>query len=157
MINPIYLGIPIAAGLAAAWMWPDESAVPLGDDAIVESAYRSGDGHFYVDAKINGASIRFLVDTGASAIALSKKDAAKANIDISNEKFEVVGQGASGIVRGVRLDIEKVELGRIVEEDIEAAVIEGSDVSLLGAPFLRKIDEIVIRGDKMEFRDRPKT
>lgn len=154
MIHPFYLALPVAAGLAAAAFWPQ--AAPADDlgDMTVETVYRSKDGHFYVDAKINDTDIRFLVDTGSSAVALSERDARRAKLDLPSKRYSVIGQGASGVVRGVRFDLDSVQLGKIREENIDAAVVEGATVSLLGAPFLRKIDEIVIRGDRMEFRDK---
>src|SRR5688500_6079381 len=54
---------------------------------------RSADGHFYVDAQVNGARIRFLVDTGATFVALTAADARRAGIVAQSERVKAIGAG----------------------------------------------------------------
>ena len=61
---------------------------------------RSGDLHYYADAKVNGRQVHFMVDTGSSETALTEADAKSAGIAVDPGKYEVIGEGASGIVRG---------------------------------------------------------
>lgn len=113
---------------------------------------REHDGHFYADAEVNGQSIRFLVDTGASGIALSRADARRAGIGISIGMPEVVGEGASGDVRGEHVTVDRLSLGSAEAENLSAVVLDKGERSLLGQSFLRKFDSVEIRGDTMVLR-----
>ena len=64
-----------------------------GREVVIE---RKSDGHFYADAMVNGQLVRFLVDTGATGVALTAKDARHVGIFFSPGEFTVVGKGASG-------------------------------------------------------------
>ena len=111
--------------------------------------HREYDGHFYADTQINGTSIRMLVDTGASGIALSRDDARKAGIGISIGMPNVVAEGAGGDVRGEVVTIDRVALGGETAESVSAVVLDGGIKSLLGQSFLAKFDSVEIRGDTM--------
>src|SRR4029453_11500450 len=54
---------------------------------------RSYDGHFYADARVNGATVHFLIDTGATGIALSADDARRAGLAFDSNQAEVIGSG----------------------------------------------------------------
>ena len=113
---------------------------------------RAPDGHFYADATVNGAPVRFLVDTGASGIALSHADAVRAAISLSPDMVDVVGRGASGDIRGEYVRVDRLELGNESADGIVAAVLEGGDQSLLGQIFLKRFDSVEIEGDIMTLR-----
>jgi aspartyl protease family protein len=113
---------------------------------------REPDGHFYADTLINGASIRMLVDTGASGIALSRDDARRAGIGISIGMPNVVGQGAGGDVHGEMVMLDRVSLGGESASAMPAIVLDGGDQSLLGQAFLGKFASVEIRGDTMVLR-----
>lgn len=113
------------------------------------SLAKAPDGQFYVDADVNGHSTHFLVDTGANEIALSETDARAAGIPVNPSDYEQIGEGASGIVTGQHVTIGRLELGGIREKDVDAVVVRGTTVSLLGQPFLSRLDEIVIRKNEM--------
>ncbi|HEY0629087.1 MAG TPA: TIGR02281 family clan AA aspartic protease [Sphingomicrobium sp.] len=130
----------------------DENSSADDSDSDVIVLERSGDGHFYADAEINGQSIRMLVDTGASAIALSRDDAQRAGIGVSIGMPEVVGQGASGDVHGEVVTIDRVALGDKEAESVTAVVLDGGETSLLGQSFLSKFDSVEITGDVMVLR-----
>jgi aspartyl protease family protein len=110
---------------------------------------RQSDGHFYADARINGTSIRMLVDTGASTIALSRDDARRAGIGISIGMPTVVGRGASGDVKGEYVTLDRVSLGGESAEGVSAIVLDGGEKSLLGQSFLSKFESVEIKGDTM--------
>ena len=124
--------------------WPGSS------DAI--ELRREPDGHFYADVEINGTPIRALVDTGASGIALSRDDARRAGIGISIGMYEVVGQGASGEVRGERVTLDRVTLGSETAENMTGIVLDSGNLTLLGQSFLSHFDTVEIQGDKMVLR-----
>ncbi|NUT01576.1 MAG: TIGR02281 family clan AA aspartic protease [Sphingomonas sp.] len=155
MIERAIFLFTVAGGAALGIFWPLHKAeTPAAASSALEvTLERSSDRHFYADAGVNGNSIRFLIDTGASEIALSEEDARKAGITVDPAKYELIGQGASGMVRGQYVKLAKLEVGAIHETDVEAVVVQGANVSLLGQPFLEDIDEIVIRKDEMVLRD----
>ena len=113
---------------------------------------REGDGHFYADVRINGAPIRMLIDTGASSIALSREDAQMAGLATSIGMTDVVGEGASGEVHGQWVRLDRVELGPLSANGLDAAILDGGQQSLLGQSFLRKFGKVQIEDDKMVLR-----
>ena len=80
----------VAIGLALpSGKRPVEAAAVASDGTIRETLLeREGNGHFYVHAKVNGELVRFLVDTGASGVALTEKDARRVGIEFSPGEFE---------------------------------------------------------------------
>ena len=110
---------------------------------------REWDGHFYADTQINGTSIRMLVDTGATTIALSREDARRAGLGISIGMPNVVGSGASGDVKGEYVTLERVSLGGETAQGVSAIVLDGGQKSLLGQSFLSKFASVEIKGDTM--------
>jgi len=113
---------------------------------------RSFDGHFYADARVNGATIHFLVDTGATGIALSAGDAQRAGLAFDSSQAEVIGTGASGQVRGHWVKLNRVELGLKSVNDTPAVILEGGDRSLLGQTFLAQFGSLEIHKDTMVLR-----
>ena len=95
-------------------------------------ADRQPDGHFYADVRINGNMVHMLVDTGATGIALSRDDARTAGLAPSIGMSDVVGEGADGAVRGEYVRLDRVELGPLSAEGMNAVVLNGGQQSLLG-------------------------
>jgi aspartyl protease family protein len=149
----------IAGGATLGVFWPlhkgeSPAAAPSALEVTLE---RNSDRHFYADANVNGQSVHFLVDTGASEIALTEEDARKVGIAVDPQKYELIGQGASGMVRGQYIELNKVDLGGIQQSGAKAVVVQGASVSLLGQPFLENVDEIVIRKGEMTLRTQAKS
>ena len=113
---------------------------------------RSPDGHFYADVEVNGQRIHFLVDTGASVIALSRDDARRAGLAPSISMPQVVGDGASGDVRGEIVTLDRVALGPNTATGLTAVVLDTGSQSLLGQSFLSKFASVEIRNDRMILR-----
>ena len=130
--------------------WSDEPKVSTQEGTV--ELERSSDGHFYADVQINGASVRMLVDTGASGIALSREAARSAGVATSIGMNDVVGQGASGDVRGEWVKLDDVTLGHKSVDGLEAVVLNGGETSLLGQQFLSKFESVEIRDDRMVLR-----
>lgn len=111
---------------------------------------REPDGHFYADATVASYRARFLVDTGASIVALTGADAEAMGLDWSEDDLRPIGRGASGTVYGVPVRLDRVELGGFEATDVDAAIIpQGLDVSLLGQSFLSRVSDVRIDGDRM--------
>ncbi|WP_136162998.1 retropepsin-like aspartic protease family protein [Sphingomonas flavalba] len=114
---------------------------------------RDPDGHFYVDARVDGQPVRFLVDTGASLVALTVDDARRIGLNFSPAEFAVVGRGASGAVRGKPVVLDRIAVAGGEARQVRAAIIgEGLDVSLLGQSFLSRVGSVAIDGDRMTLR-----
>lgn len=111
---------------------------------------RGSDGHFHATVEVNGVPIRFMVDTGASGIVLSRRDAEKIGLDPGNLAYLGTALTANGRVAtaGVRLGL--VRLGSFTDTGVPASVTEGAlDTSLLGMDYLDRFANIVISGDTM--------
>ena len=155
MIERVLFLATIAGGATLGIFWPlHKSEAPASATTALEvTLERNSDRHFYADAEVNGKPVRFLVDTGASEIALTEDDARKVGIEVDPSKYELIGQGASGIVRGQYVDLDQIDLHGLRESNAKAVVVQGANISLLGQPFLENIDEIVIRKGEMLLRD----
>jgi aspartyl protease family protein len=114
---------------------------------------RQGNGHFYVDAEVNGGElVHFLVDTGASSVALTMEDAKRLGVGFSPSEFTVIGTGASGEVRGQMVTLSRVSVQGREVRDVNGAIIEGLTTSLLGQSYLSRIGSIEMSGDYLTLR-----
>jgi aspartyl protease family protein len=98
-------------------------------------------GHFVVDGQINGGAVRFLVDTGATAVSLSSADATRLGIDYRKGQPGSMGT-ANGTVAAYRVKLDTVRVGDIVVNNVDAAVMEGNQMpfALLGMSFLNRME-----------------
>jgi len=111
---------------------------------------RSPDGHFYAEAQVNGARVRFMVDTGASVVALTPADAQRAGIALPDTRARA--RGAGGEIEVIPVSIDRIALGPLEARSVRGAVADGLPVSLLGQSFLGQIGTVEIRGDAMVLR-----
>ena len=100
-----------------------------------------GRGHFQVEARVDGRSIDFLVDTGASSIALRESSAAKLGIHPSARDYTIKMQTANGVGKAARVQLDRVEVNGITVRDVEALVVpdEALSTNLLGMTFLSRV------------------
>jgi len=97
-------------------------------------------GHFMADGQINGGAIRFLVDTGATAIAIPASDAERLRIDYRKGRRGTT-QTAAGPAPVWVVTLDSVRVGGIEVQNVEAIVIEqGLSVALLGNTFLNRME-----------------
>jgi aspartyl protease family protein len=114
---------------------------------------RSADGHFYADAVINGATIRVLVDTGATTVALSRADAQAAGLQFSEGDFIGTAQTAGGDIKLKPVTLDRVGIGAVEARNVDAVVVDSKmNVSLLGQSWLRRVGNVQIAGDRMVLR-----
>jgi aspartyl protease family protein len=142
-------GKPKAIAAAPPPLVAGETARDTPRETVLE---RGGNGHFYTVADVNGEPIKFVVDTGATVVALTMSDARRIGINFDPGSFEVVGSGASGDVRGTEVLLKDVVLDGKRVSDIHALVLEGLTISLLGQNYLRHLDNVSISGDTMKLR-----
>ena len=92
---------------------------------------------------MNSGYVDFLVDTGASAVALTESDARKAGLRPSDLHYNVPISTAGGRNYAARVTLDQVSLGGIMLRDVEALVVkEGLEVSLLGMTWLGQLQEV---------------
>lgn len=97
-------------------------------------------GHYVVDGSINGAAMRFLVDTGATLISLGAADARRAGIDYLKGAPGMT-QTANGVTRVWKVKLASVKLGGIALSEVDAAVHEQDmPIVLLGMSFLNRME-----------------
>jgi len=123
---------------------------PAGNGSARREIARAPDGHFYLDAQVNGAQVRFLVDTGASMVALTSADAQRAGIALPSERASA--RGAGGEVEVMPVTIERIAAGPLAARDVRAAIVPRLEVSLLGQSFLERVGSVEISGDTMVLR-----
>jgi aspartyl protease family protein len=122
-----------------------------GDEVVLD---RQGDGHFYAETTANGAPVRFLVDTGASVVALTAADAQRLGLFWNYNELQHVGRGVSGDVMGKPVEIRELRLGGLVAQNVRAVIIpDGLDVSLLGQSYLSGVGQVTINGNKLTLRN----
>jgi aspartyl protease family protein len=98
-------------------------------------------GHFEVEARVDGRRLEFLVDTGASHIALRESEAARLGIYPRPSDYTVRVSTANGVTKAAMVRLGSVEIGDIVVRDVPAIVHsdEGLSVNLLGMSFLSRV------------------
>ncbi len=108
------------------------------------------DGHFHLTLTINDRPIDFLVDTGASDIVLTRKDAARVGFDPNRLDYWGMANTANGTVRLATIRLETVRLGEFIDKNIRASVNKAPmEKSLLGMRYLSKFRAIEISDDQM--------
>lgn len=128
---------PAEAARADSLHVANADPAPAGLHATIRKA---ADGQYWAQGQVNGASVRFLVDTGSSAVALTPGDARKLGIDMGalNYGYRVVTAGGSTRAAAVKLASVTVAGARL--NDVQALVIEkGLDTSLLGMSYLGRL------------------
>ncbi len=103
-------------------------------------------GHFIIAAQINGVSIDFLLDTGATEIAFSKKDAQLIGFNMKSLKYNMPILTANGTSHSARVKIDTIEFGPIYMKSLNAHVVGGQmEGSLLGMNFLKRLSGYEVR------------
>ncbi len=114
---------------------------------------RSGDSHFYADTEVDGTNIRMMVDSGASIVALTRRDAEAIGIDVDSLPIGGMARTAGGDVPMRTVTLDSVVVEGIEVRRVPAAVIDADmGVSLLGQSFLSKLDAVNVEEDMMTLR-----
>lgn len=126
-----------------------------GASAGSVTLYVEANGYFYANGSINGLPVRFLVDTGATTIAINSKEAERLGIDYKRHGKAGVAGTAGGLVQMYAVKLPLVEIGAIRLHNVDAGVIEGHfpREALLGMSFLGRVD-MKRDGEKMELTQR---
>lgn len=111
---------------------------------------RGGDGHFHATIAVNGVPVRFVVDTGATDVVLSRRDAERVGIDLDRLRFSGRAMTANGPVATAQVRLGTVAFGDKVARDLPASVTDGAlGFSLLGMSYLNRFARIEIAGNRM--------
>ena len=112
---------------------------------------RDARGHFQVDGRIDGQRIAFMVDTGASVVALNETAAARFGLRPSPGEYKATVSTANGTVKAARARLAMVDLGGIIVRDVDAMVLpdEALSENLLGLSFLSKLKRFEYANGKM--------
>lgn len=103
--------------------------------------YANKDGHFFGDGSINGKPVKFLVDTGATAVSMSSAQARKLGIDYV-AGHEGASSTAGGMVKAWMVTLNSVKLGNLTLNQVEGTVIDGDSppMVLLGMSALNRLE-----------------
>jgi aspartyl protease family protein len=108
--------------------------------AASKAILKSPDGHFWADGEVGGHSVRFLVDTGATAVALTPADAVKLGVNPADLHYSYRVVTAGGQIRAASIRLSSITVAGARLDDVEALVIEkGLDTSLLGMTYLGRL------------------
>ena len=130
-----------------AQLFPNQIQMTVDGGLTVQA---SADGHFHIEAEINGARVDFLVDTGASDIVLSPRDAQRAGFVLNSLDYTRLYSTANGTGAGAPVTINTFKVGYAVFRGLPASVNSAAmDSSLLGMSFLRQFKSFYVDGDQL--------
>lgn len=115
-------------------------------------ALRTGpDGHVLVDGLVNDRSVRFLVDTGATAVVLNEATARRLGFNLSRQDFTHLTRTANGTVPVAPVRLGEVRIANIMLRDVQAIIVPGNalDGNLLGMTFLKRLRKFEFQGDSL--------
>jgi aspartyl protease family protein len=126
-----------------------------GDGAVTVTLIKSADGHFEAAGTVNGVSVDFLVDTGASTVVLTEDDAQRAGISPEGLVYSTPIMTANGAARAASVRLDTVSIGGIERHGLRALVARKGQLpsSLLGMDFLETLDGFNVRGDRLTLID----
>lgn len=145
-------GLIFVGAVAAVGLWQDirGSVLPqqmvIGDEGRIELP-RAPDGHYYVTLRLNDAPVRFVVDTGATSMVLTRAAAERAGIAPDDLHFLTEAMTANGMVQTSRVVLDRVALGPFEDLRVPAYVNDGEmENSLLGMSYLTRFSRLEISG-----------
>ncbi len=147
-------GVIFVGVIAGVGLWSDIRDDVMPRQSVVNSGTievpRGTDGHYHLVLMVNGTTIPFVVDTGASGIVLSQEDARRVGIDPGALAYAGSANTANGVVRTARSRVNQMQLGEIIDRDVTVYVNEGQmDGSLLGMDYLQRFSRIEIANGKL--------
>lgn len=146
----IFLG-----AIAVIGLWDDIRQTVQPRQAVFDAQGRvevpmARDGHYYLTLMVNDAAVKFVIDTGATGVVLSRKDAERAGFNLDDLQYYDRAMTANGEVFTAPVRLDRVALGAIEDRDLPAYVNKGDLFgSLLGMSYLRRWSKIEIGDSKM--------
>ncbi len=131
----------------AGELMPNRARINSDGNIIIRA---SEDGHFHIEAKVNGVAVNFMIDTGASDVVLTKHDASRIGINTNELNYSRTYKTANGATGGAAIKLNRLQIGDFMLDDFPASVNQGElDSSLLGMSALRKLGGFKIEGEQM--------
>ncbi|MCY0147398.1 TIGR02281 family clan AA aspartic protease [Hoeflea sp. G2-23] len=171
LLKNLMTWVVIILGLATGWLYQDQAKevamrvfaglVPgqpmmlTDENGLAVSIRKSLNSHFEAAGSINGKPVNFLIDTGATTIALSHADAMRIGFSDSDLSFSLSINTANGQARAAPVRLDRVTIGSISRFDLRATVAEPGklDQSLLGMNFISSLTAFEMRRDEVILRD----
>ena len=117
------------------------------------SVQKAADGHFWAEAMTNGRHVRFLVDTGATTVALTSADAGRLGLDVAALQYDIPVRTASGETRAAAVKLDYVSVAGARVEQVDAVVVkDGLTSSLLGMSYLGRLSKFEATQSALIFR-----
>lgn len=122
--------------------------VPAQGPVVLEA---DASGHYMVDGSVDGRPVRFIVDTGATRVALSAETARRIGLAVDKSAFTALTRTANGTVAAAPVRLDEVRIGAARIADVDALVLPAGalDVDLLGMSFLSRLGGFRVSGRQM--------
>lgn len=153
--NLLVWGFIFVGVIGAVGLWEDLKSDVVPRQLIVDGGAKielpiSRDGHYYMTLEANGIPVRFVVDTGATDIVLTRQDAANLGIDLETLAFSSIARTANGVVQTAPTLLKTLSAGGVIDRNVRVVVNGGEmDASLLGMRYLRAFSRIEIADGTM--------
>lgn len=140
--------------IAVIGMWPEIQRTITPRQSVVDGTTivlpRARDGHYYLTLDINDVPIEFVVDTGATQVVLTQKDAKRIGLNPLSLSYLGTANTANGTVRTAAVRLDTVSLGAMTDTRVRAVVNDGQmNGSLLGMTYLNNFDSITIKDGQL--------
>jgi aspartyl protease family protein len=124
-------------GLPAPTPTEKRASVNFASAAIID---RESDGHYWTRADVDGTAVKFMVDTGASTVALTYRDAQRIGLNPETLDYRWEIRTAGGITHGAATTLQSIRIGQVEVEHVDAMILkDGLEQSLLGMTFLGEL------------------
>ena len=146
----LLLAVLLTASAGFPGLEPLASEHPIQLMAMTELT--AGDnGHFTTQAEINNREVRVLVDTGATAVALSYEDAEHVGLRPASLKYDIKIQTANGIAKGAHVILKEVEIDGVRVRDVKGMVLQEGALNgtLLGMSYLSRLRGFSVENGKL--------
>jgi aspartyl protease family protein len=148
----VILAVLLTAGAGLPGLEPLAQPLTGPFDLFAMTELSSGsNGHYVTKASINNRNISVLIDTGASAVALSYEDAEAVGLRPSSLDFDVPVNTANGVGKAARVKLRKVEIDNVRVSDVEGLVLQKGALegTLLGMSFLSRLRSFSVENGKL--------
>lgn len=145
------VGMRLVGGLM-----PGTAISRLDDDGTREAVLTKGlGGHFQARVDVDGQTLNMMIDTGASTVALSYRDAERVGIDVNGLQFVQPVRTANGVAMAAPITLQEISVGGISRSNVRAGVLERGKLSesLLGMSYLGTLSSVQMTGDQIILRD----
>ena len=142
-----WLGIDVPAPQTVEVSQPAEAenTLPLTkvQGVAVSIPKSKADGQYWATARVNNGVVKFLVDTGASTVALTPEDAKRAGVNLNSLEYNIPVQTAGGQNVAAAVELKSISVGPVTLRNVRAIIIpEGLSTSLLGMTYLGRLQKV---------------